>query len=286
MQMEYSADDVEAARSLQLLALSVDGDILSRLVAVYPRPPLNLLIQTYDYACSLHEEWKFLHRSRWTKVKALYIITRYVPVFLITTDLLLNFTLNENLNVRELDNTLFEVEIPASVALDQSKSPVYHYTLCPFFSRHHEPVSELHPERELQQMPDNDQHLLRTNALWNNSRILLVATLSAVFIRFTAIATSQVTTSTIPGITSCHWSSQGVRFFMSFILLLVFQLGLVSLTLIRVIQSWRTAKSHLHAVLVKHNILYYACGLFVDVPHTQSAYYYVFEEHAPAKFCC
>ncbi|KAG1719457.1 hypothetical protein EDB19DRAFT_1784544 [Suillus lakei] len=37
--------------------------------------------------------------------------------------------------------------------------------------------------------------------------------------------------------------------------------GLVSLTLIRVIQSWRTAKGHLHAVLEKHNILYYACGL-------------------------
>ncbi|KAG1728327.1 hypothetical protein EDB19DRAFT_1747395 [Suillus lakei] len=48
-------------------------------------------------------------------------------------------------------------------------------------------------------------------------------------------------------------------------MLFVFQLGLISLTLIRVIHSWRSAKGHLHAVLVKHNIYYYACGLFLSV---------------------
>lgn len=59
-------------------------------------------MQTYDYACALHEEvmirsvtisvwiltirrpkWEFLRRSRWTKVKALYIMTRHLPFFLI-----------------------------------------------------------------------------------------------------------------------------------------------------------------------------------------------------------
>lgn len=38
-------------------------------------------------------------------------------------------------------------------------------------------------------------------------------------------------------------------------------LGLVSLTLIHVIPRWRMAKGHLHAILVKHNMFYYACGL-------------------------
>ncbi|KAG1738015.1 hypothetical protein EDB19DRAFT_2039769 [Suillus lakei] len=51
---------------------------------------------------------------------------------------------------------------------------------------------------------------------------------------------------------------------MSFILLFVFQLGLLSLTLIRVIQSWRSDNGPLYAILVKHNIFYYACGLFLS----------------------
>jgi hypothetical protein len=37
--------------------------------------------------------------------------------------------------------------------------------------------------------------------------------------------------------------------------------GLLCLTLIRAIQSWRSANSHLYTVLVKHNIFYYVCGL-------------------------
>ncbi|KAG1859115.1 hypothetical protein C8R48DRAFT_714581 [Suillus tomentosus] len=37
--------------------------------------------------------------------------------------------------------------------------------------------------------------------------------------------------------------------------------GLFFLTLIHVIQSWRTAKGHLYSILVKHNMFYYACGL-------------------------
>lgn len=69
-----------------------------------------------------------------------------------------------------------------------------------------------------------------------------------------------------------------VRSFMLFILLFVFQLvyswGLgsnmrcltlspepLSLTLIRVTQSWRSAKGHLHVVLVNHNIFNSGCGL-------------------------
>lgn len=37
--------------------------------------------------------------------------------------------------------------------------------------------------------------------------------------------------------------------------------GLVSLTLIRVVQSWRMAESHLYNILVKNNMFYYAFGL-------------------------
>jgi hypothetical protein len=40
----------------------------------------------------------------------------------------------------------------------------------------------------------------------------------------------------------------------------MFSLGLMILTLIRAIQSWRAHSSRLYVVLVKHNIFYYTCG--------------------------
>ncbi|KAG1895657.1 uncharacterized protein F5891DRAFT_1193989 [Suillus fuscotomentosus] len=114
--------------------------------------------------------------------------------------------------------------------------------------------------------------VLRTCALWNNNRILRVVvltTVSAVItisagLRFTALALSYVATSVIPGITGCYLSLGGVWYSMSFVLLLISQSGLFSLTLIHVIQSWRTAKGHLYSILVKHNMFYYACGLLLS----------------------
>ncbi|KAG2047209.1 hypothetical protein BDR06DRAFT_120193 [Suillus hirtellus] len=72
---------------------------------------------------------------------------------------------------------------------------------------------------------------------------------------------------------------------MPFLLLFMFALGLAFLTLIRVIQSWRTARSPLRAILVKHNMFYYACSLFLSAVNVLipvlfsyvSAYYSVLE---------
>ncbi|KAG1883941.1 hypothetical protein F4604DRAFT_1733815 [Suillus subluteus] len=81
--MEYSSDDIAAVRSLQFATVSVS-------IAT---------IWIYDYACSLHEEWTFLLRSHWNKVKGLYIVTRYLPSILLTANLYLSFTSNENPSV-------------------------------------------------------------------------------------------------------------------------------------------------------------------------------------------
>ncbi|KAG1728334.1 hypothetical protein EDB19DRAFT_1913833 [Suillus lakei] len=192
---------------------------------------------TYDYACSLEEEWKFLHRSRWSKVKGLYLIARYVPFFLITTDLYLNFAPNENPDkCRKLINIYSCFSLISIISAE-----------CIF--------------------------VFRTYALWNNNRLVLaamvfasVATIVAsITIEFATISTSYVLISAIPGITGCYRSSSGVQFFMPFLLLFVFELGLVSLTLTRAIQSWRSDNGPLYAVLVKHNIFYYACGLLLSV---------------------
>ncbi|KAG1730589.1 hypothetical protein EDB19DRAFT_1375020 [Suillus lakei] len=214
-------------------------------------------VWTYDYACSLHEEWTFLLRSRWTKVKCLYIIARNVPFVLLTTDLYVYFAPNEN--------------------PDKCLMLINSYS---FFSLISVSCSEC-------------IFVLRTCALWNNDRFVLAALLSAslafsvasIAIALTTITASYVTTSAIPGITGCYRTSSSVQLFMPFLLLFVFELGLVSLTLIRAIQSWRTVNGPLYTILVKHNIFYYACGLFLAAVNalmcmlfSQYAYHSVFED--------
>ncbi|KAG1737318.1 hypothetical protein EDB19DRAFT_988210 [Suillus lakei] len=239
--MEYSADDVAVATNMQLLVY-----IYMSMVTFW----------TYDYACSAHKEWKFLHRSRWSIVKVLYIIPRHIPFVLMAMGLCLKFTTNESPNECAILINIYSGFSQISIACSES-----------FF-------------------------VLRTCVLWNNNRIMLVAMQFILFagaaisiiIRFTDTASLQVTTSAIPGIPGCYASLSSLQF-LSFILLFVFQLGLISLTLIRVIQSWRAAKGHMYGVMVKHNILYYACGLFLSAMNvlvpillSNSAYYTILED--------
>ncbi|KAG2040842.1 hypothetical protein BDR03DRAFT_67467 [Suillus americanus] len=216
--MEYSADDLTAATSLQ--------------ISVYLYSSMATF-WTYDYICSLPEEWTFLLRSRWTKVKALYIIARYVPLLIIAVHLYLAVAPNENNNKCQI--SIYIITSLGLISLTCSE--------CLF--------------------------VLRTYALWNTSRILLAVMLSTLFavtvssfiISFTPIIISYPTADAIPG---CHQRSGSFSFFMPFALLFVFQLVLVSLTLVRVMQSCRLAAGSLYAILVRHNIFYYACGLLLS----------------------
>ncbi|KAG2054109.1 hypothetical protein BDR06DRAFT_1021089 [Suillus hirtellus] len=233
--MEYSTDNLAAARSLQL--------------ATYIHMSMATF-WTYDYACSLHEEWSFLLRSRWGKMKALYIVTRYLPFIFLATDLYLYCTPNENPSkCRVLENTESGLGIVLVI------------------------VSEIF-------------FILRTYVLWHKNLILLAAMLSTFFvssqsnhhtqasgrcisqiilatafsIAFTTGVPAAYATSGVPGITGCYQSSTSFQYFIPFLLLSVFELGLMVLTLIRAIQNWRINSSRLYVALVNHNIFYYACG--------------------------
>jgi hypothetical protein len=163
--------------------------------------------------------------------------------------------------------------------------------------------------------------MIRTYALWNNNRIILVVMLFTLFVSPLSLTTHQtrgrcstgcnscnhrrlcycrrfiwfapplttfahihstfiVTISAIPGIRGCYQTSAD-RIYIMFILLLGFQLGLspeingkrkharwlmffsglVSLTIIRAIQRWRVVNGPLYDILVKHNVVYYACAM-------------------------
>ncbi|KAG2144510.1 hypothetical protein DEU56DRAFT_206210 [Suillus clintonianus] len=219
MQTEYSANDIAAARSVQVYTY------LYTSMATF---------WTYDYTCSLHQEWTFLLRSRWCKVKCLYVVTRYVPFLLFTGHLYMNFIPNENSDKCQLLNNICSGFSLISVSCSEC-----------FF-------------------------VLRTYVLWNNNKIVLVSivtaflavVISSISFSFATTATAPWTTSAIPGITGCYQSSAVIQLFIPFILLIALEFGLISLTLIRAIQSWRSTNNRLYVVLVKHNIFYYACGLF------------------------
>ncbi|KAG2122395.1 hypothetical protein BD769DRAFT_1670783 [Suillus cothurnatus] len=222
--MGYSYDDIAAARSLQFAAY-----IYASMATIW----------IYHYACSFHEEWTFLHRSQWGKVKGLYIVTRYLPFIIVTANLYLNFTWNDNTSTCQMLGNMKSGLCMASVICSEC-----------FF-------------------------ILRTYALWNKNRILFTAILSVFFaflvasliIDFTASVPAADVTSAIPGITGCYNSTSSTSFqlFIPFLLLSVFQLGLMMLTFIRAIQSWRMNSSRLYVVLVKHNVFYYTCGFLFSL---------------------
>ncbi|KAG1895610.1 uncharacterized protein F5891DRAFT_654386 [Suillus fuscotomentosus] len=209
--MEYSTDDLAAARSLQLA--------------------------TYIHMSMATFWWTFLLQSRWGKMKTLYIVTRYLPFIFLATDLYLYCTPNENPSkCRVLENTESGLGIVLVI------------------------VSEIF-------------FILRTYVLWHKNIILLVAMLSTFFIilatafsiAFTTGVPAAYTTSGVPGITGCYQSSTSFQYFIPFLLLSVFELGLMVLTLIRAIQNWRINPSRLYVALVNHNIFYYACGFLLSV---------------------
>ncbi|KAG2368669.1 hypothetical protein BDR07DRAFT_1605263 [Suillus spraguei] len=243
METKYSTDDIVAAMSLQFFAY------------VYVS---ITTFWAYDYACSFHEEWRFLLVSQWTKVKGLYIVTRYVPFLLLATNLYLSFIPNENPGkCRVLDNIC-------------SGTRMVH----PFMdSRAKDNPLSLPGFGIVSAVCSEGFFVLRLCALWNNNRILLAAMVVTVLtfvgasigITFATTVPAVYATSAIPGITGCYQSSTSFRLFVPFLLLSVFELGLMILTLIRAIQSWRINSSHLYIVLVKHNIFYYTCGFLLSV---------------------
>ncbi|KAG0708219.1 hypothetical protein DFH29DRAFT_893669 [Suillus ampliporus] len=189
---------------------------------------------TYDYACSIREEGIFLLCSRWSKVKFLYVVTRYVPFLLFSAHLYLNFVPNETPSTCQFVNNICSCFSLISIVCSEC-----------FF-------------------------ILRTYVLWNYNKVVLVAMLStfaaiivgSVVALFSATATAPFKTSSIPGITGCYQSSGSVRLFVPFLLLFGLELMLISLTLTCAIRSWRTTNNRLYVVLLKHNVFYYACGLF------------------------
>ncbi|KAG2359672.1 hypothetical protein BDR07DRAFT_1611200 [Suillus spraguei] len=251
METKYSSDHIAAAISLQTYTY------------VYAS---MAMLWTYDYVRSLQEEWTFLLQSRWTKVKGLYVATRFVPFLLLTVHLYTDFIPNENPDKCKILINVCSVLSQMSGTCSECISPPFRHT---YISK------PIHP----------GVFVLRTCALWKYNRFVLIVILTFSLASMIAIAStgyvSTVTvsykTSTIPGITGCYTS---YNLFVPFLLLFIIELGLMSLTLTHAIQSWWMASGRLYTVLVKNNIFYYTCALFLSGVNVIASRYLHYQYHA------
>ncbi|KAG2357622.1 hypothetical protein BDR07DRAFT_1528994 [Suillus spraguei] len=144
-----------------------------------------------------HAKWTFLLQLDWSKVKGLYIVTRYLPFIYLITVQWNYFTQNEpnQGTCRILTNVTSGLGI-ALVSFSECAS--------------HSPVKFF--------------FILRTYVLWNKNRIMLAAMLSTFFMHQPGF--SHDATNLISGVTDCYLYPTNSRFFVTFILLTVFELEL------------------------------------------------------------
>ncbi|KAG2114193.1 uncharacterized protein F5147DRAFT_18766 [Suillus discolor] len=209
----------------------------------------------YDFACSFHEELTFLLRSRWTKVKGLYVIARYVPFLILITYQFCMFNSSTHL-------TDYALTYCASVYSTPNENPnkCHMVKIIYFFLS----VISIACSEFL--------FLLRTYVLWNKNGIVLIAMLfifsvvavASIAVDVVTVDVSHVATNMMQGTQGCYRTLSGVQISITFLLLFGFQLGLALLTLIRAVQRWRAVNYPLYDVLVKHNIFYYTCGLLLS----------------------
>ncbi|KAG2139578.1 uncharacterized protein EDB93DRAFT_695181 [Suillus bovinus] len=160
--MEYSTDDIAAAKSLQF--------------ATYIHTSMATF-WIYDYISSLKEEWTFLRRSHWNKMKVLYIVTRYLPFILLATDLYMSFISNGNtVGCQALGDISLGIGMLIVICSE-----------C-FF-------------------------ILRTYVLWNQNRILLAA-MGSTFFSFLVASFSIAFTTTVPAARTCFHLPSGIPQFL------------------------------------------------------------------------
>ncbi|KAG2114334.1 uncharacterized protein F5147DRAFT_650112 [Suillus discolor] len=138
-------------------------------------------------------KWTFLLRSHWSKMKGLYIVTRYLPFIILAMDIYRGFTLNENADkCLVLDNAELGLNLVLVIfSKCISCSPI----LCPCSA----PFS-----------------CINQTFIGASTGLTFATTTPATY-----------PTSAIPGLTGCYQSSTTFRFFIPFLLFSMFDLGVL-----------------------------------------------------------
>ncbi|KAG2064302.1 hypothetical protein BDR04DRAFT_279997 [Suillus decipiens] len=197
------------------------------------------VIWVYDYIITFHDELAFIQKSRWGKVKILYLLCRYLPFVLLAAD---TYQVLQPALPLSLCQTYFEINSwLEGITLVAAE--------CMF--------------------------ILRTYAIWGRSRRILIILLGCFFAILIPVVYilitfgNSVTTSEppIPNITSCYNVGESRIIVAAYVLLVVAEFEIISFTLYRSIKNYKSVANDnpLLNILIQHNIFYFICGLFFSL---------------------
>ncbi|KAG2363496.1 hypothetical protein BDR07DRAFT_915559 [Suillus spraguei] len=219
-----------------LLLIDSSGRTLLNLNYAYVS---TTVIWVYDYIITFDDELAFIQKSRWGKVKILYLLCRYLPFLLLAAD---TYQVLQPALPLSLCQTYFEINSwLEGITLVAAE--------CMF--------------------------ILRTYAIWGRSRrvlIILFGCFFAILIPVVYILITfgnSVTTSEppIPNITSCYNVGESRIIVAAYVLLVVGEFEILSFTLYRSIKNYKSVANNnpLLNILIQHNIFYFICGLFFSL---------------------
>ncbi|KIJ11092.1 hypothetical protein PAXINDRAFT_15994 [Paxillus involutus ATCC 200175] len=198
----------------------------------------------YEYAITFDDEITFLRESRWSIVKIVYLVCRYLMFPFVIT------------------NTFRFLQ--RSLTVQQCKS---YFEFTSFACATIIVCAEL-------------MFLARTYALWRRSRtalIIIIVNFTVFLIPAIVILTAidtVVTMVPVSGITSCDDNSGSNVTVWAYVLLVIGETEILISTLYRAVRYYREAggRNRLLAILVQHNTFYFCCSLASSVTMISTMY--------------
>ncbi|KAF8837803.1 hypothetical protein BDN67DRAFT_1071160 [Paxillus ammoniavirescens] len=204
-----------------------------------------LVIWAYEYAITFDDEITFLRDSKWSIVKILYLVCRY---------LMFPFVITNSFHF-----------LQQGLSLEECKS----YTGFDFFA-----VAIIIFCAEL-------MFLVRTYALWHRSRAALII----IIVNFTvflipmivilALFNSAVTIMPVSGVSRCNEVAQTPILVWAYVLLVIGEAEILLSTLYQAVRYHREieGRNRLLGILVQHNIFYFCCSLASSVGVVSTIYF-------------
>jgi len=191
----------------------------------------------YEYAITFDDEITFLRDSKWSIVKVLYIVCRY---------LMFPFLITNTFHLLQRGLTLEECEAYSQFDFFAGATIIYCADL---------------------------MFLVRTYALWHRSRaalIIIIVNFAAFIIPMVVILglfDSVYTIIPVSGITSCNEAPQSRNIVWGYVLLVIGETEILLSTLYQAVRYYQEAggASRLLAILVQHNTFYFCCSLASSV---------------------
>ncbi|KAI0064839.1 hypothetical protein BV25DRAFT_1822576 [Artomyces pyxidatus] len=219
--------------TLQVAAALSQDDPFGNLVP-YSVAAIGALL-VYDYLCTLDQEVEHVWSGTWTVGKALFILNRYPPF----VDTFISLKLLTSGGTPEDCRRQF-----IAVTWLISSGVI---------------VSEL-------------ILMLRTYAIWERQRwVLILLSTAAAVLYIPALVVTQMETksfifaSTPPGETGCSLQHASAIIFLAYVLLLISETLIFTLTVIKAVQHLKRTRSPMVVTLYRDGVLFYFCLLFFTV---------------------